>query len=187
MKVNLEVSARHIHLSAEDFASLFKLENMSVRNYLNSEKGAFASKHTVEIVGPKGRMLNIRVLGPFREISQLELSRTDAIALDLDAPLQLSGSGSGARVRVVGPKGEIIKNIAMVAIRHWHLAENAAKKMRLRNGQKVKIRVAGERALIFDNVIIRVKPEFLNHVHLDTDEGNAAGIIKIAQGEVILK
>lgn len=187
MKTNLEISARHIHLSAEDFYVLFKLDSMAVRNYLNSEKGAFASKHTVEIVGPKGRMLNIRVLGPFREKSQLELAKTDAIALDIDAPLQLSGSGSGARVRVVGPKGEITKNIAMVAIRHWHLAENAAKKIRVKTGQKVKIKIVGDRALIFDNVIVRVKPEFKNHVHLDTDEGNAAGINKIAYGEVTLR
>lgn len=187
MKTNLEVSARHIHLSAEDFCSLFKLESMSVRNYLNSEKGAFASKHSVEIVGSKGRMHNVRVLGPFREKSQLELAKSDAIALDIDAPLELSGSSVGARVRVVGPKGEITKNIAMIAKRHWHLSEGMAKKMRLRTGSKVKIKIAGDRAIIFENIIVRVKPEFKNHVHLDTDEGNAAGINKTAFGEVIFK
>lgn len=187
MKTNLEISARHIHLSAEDFYILFKLNSMSVRNYLDSEKGAFASQHTVEIVGPNGRMHDIRVLGPLREKSQLELAKSDAIFLDIDAPLELSGSGVGAKVRIIGPKGEIIRNIAMIAKRHWHLSPNLAKKMRLKTGSKVAIKNGGDRALRFENVIVRVKPEFNNHVHLDTDEGNAAGINKIAFGKVILK
>lgn len=187
MKVNLEVSARHIHLSAEDFYTLFQLESMSVRNYLNSEKGAFASRHIVEIVGPEGRMHNIRVLGPFRKESQLELAKSDAIALDIDAPLELSGSGNGVRVRVIGPKGELSKNIAMIAKRHWHISEDLASKLHLKTGLKVKIKIAGERALIFENVIVRIKPEFKNYVHFDTDEGNAAGINKAAFGEVVLK
>lgn len=187
MRTNLEISARHIHLSAEDFYTLFKLESMQVRNYLNSEKSAFASRHMVEIVGPERKMHNVRVLGPFRQKSQLELSRTDAILLDINAPMVLSGSGLGARVRVIGPKGEVTRNIAMVAKRHWHLSEDIAKKLRLKTGMKVKIKVSGDRALIFENVIVRVKSEFKNHVHLDTDEGNAAGIDKAAFGEVILK
>jgi len=187
MKTNLEISARHIHLSTDDFYTLFKLDSMTIRNYLISEKDAFASKHTVEIVGSKGRMHNVRVLGPFREKSQLELAKSDAISLDIDAPLVLSGSGAGAKVRVVGPKGEITKNIAMIAKRHWHLSKFLADKMRLKTGSKVKIRIAGDRALLFENVIVRIKPEFNNHVHLDTDEGNAAGINKAATGEVFFK
>lgn len=187
MKTKIEISARHIHLSKDDFSKLFNLDQMQVRNYLNSEKGAFASKHTVEIVGPKGRMHNIRVLGPFRDKSQLELAKTDAINLDINAPLELSGSGVGARVRVVGPKGEFIKNIAMIARRHWHISNTLADKLKLSTGKKIKIKIGGERSLIFENVIVRVKPEFNNYLHLDTDEGNAAQINKEAIGEIILK
>lgn len=187
MKVKVEVSARHIHLSEDDFYQLFKQNSMQVRNYLNSEDGAFASRHTVEIVGPKGSLHNIRVLGPFREKSQLELAKTDAINLDVDAPLELSGSGVGAKVRVIGPKGEMTKNIAMIAKRHWHISDILAKKLKLKTGNKIKLKISGPRTIVFEEIIVRVKPEFKNYFHLDTDEGNAANINKEAFGEVILR
>lgn len=187
MKTHVEISARHIHLSLEDFYTMFKQNSMQVRNFLNSEKGAFASKHTVEVVGPKGRILNVRVLGPFRKKSQLEISRSDAIMLDIEAPLVLSGSERGAKVRVIGPKGEIIDNIAMTAKRHWHINDAMAKKTHLKTGSKIKLKIDGDRSLIFNDIIVRVRPEFNNYAHLDTDEGNAAGINKSGFGEVILK
>lgn len=185
MKTNIEISARHLHLTKEDYHKLFKKDDLTVRNQLNSDKEMFAAKETVELVGPGGRLLNVRIIGPFRNYSQVEIAKTDARLLDIDAPLILSGSGSGANIRVLGPRGEIIKNIAIIAKRHLHLSLKLSSKYNLRQGSKIKVAIAGERGLIFDNIIVRVSSEFNNHLHFDTDEGNAAGINKQAMGEIL--
>lgn len=185
MKTNIEVSARHIHLTREHFQKIFQKDEISVRNYLNGDKETYASPHTVEIVGPNGSIHNVRVLGPFRDASQVEISKTDALSLDIDAPLELSETGAGAQIRVIGPTGEFTDNIAIVAKRHLHASPEIASTYHLKQEQTIKVKVSGERGLIFDNVIVRINENFVNHVHVDTDEGNAAGINKITIAEII--
>lgn len=186
MKVSIEVSARHIHLSEEDCRTLFGVNKLEVRNNL-SEKGEFASTRTVEVVGPDDRFKHVRVLGPLRKKSQLELSKTDAVFLGIDAPLTMSGSGKGEKVRIVGEKGEIIADIAMIAKRHLHANPEFAQKYKLKEGGAVKVKINGDRSLILENVIVRISPSFVNNIHIDTDEGNAAGINGIANGELIIR
>ncbi len=185
MRTSIEVSARHIHLSSEDCRTLFGVNALEVRNNL-SEKGEFASTRTVEVVGPENRFKHVRVLGPFRSRSQLEISRTDAVFLGIDAPLAMSGSGKGENVRIIGGKGEIISDIAMVAKRHFHADPNFARKHKIKDGSLVKVKISGERGLLLENVTVRVSESFVNNVHIDTDEGNAAGIQGIASGELII-
>lgn len=187
MRTKIEVSARHIHLTSEDFRKLFGKSDATVRNMLESEKGEFAACETVEIVGPEGRIHNVRVLGPFRSKSQLEIAKSDAILIDIDAPITISGNNEGALVRIIGPKGEISKNIAMIAKRHLHLSPVLSEKWKIRDKSQVKVKINGVRGLILENVVVRVDPRFHNHVHLDTDEGNAAGIDRTSWGEIMLK
>lgn len=185
MKTTIEVSGRHIHLTTEDFFELFNQRALTVNHYLESDHKQFSAKETVEIVGPKNHFVKVRVVGPFRDYTQFELSKTDAYVLDIDAPLKLSGTGSGATVRVIGKKGEITKNIAIIAKRHLHISTKIADKNRLRQNDIVKVQIAGNRGLIFDNVVVRVDEVFNNHLHLDTDEGNACGIEKRGIGIIV--
>lgn len=186
MKTFIEVSARHIHLTEEHFKKIFQKNEILVRNYLNGDKETYASNETVEIVGPGGSIHNVRVLGPFRDNSQVEISQTDALSLDIDAPLELSEMGTGAQIRVIGPAGEFTDNIAIVAKRHLHASPEIASAYHLKQEQIIKVKVSGTRGLIFDNVIVRISPEFVNHVHIDTDEGNAAGVSKITTAQIIV-
>lgn len=186
MKTNIEISAHHLHLTDEDFKKLFGKNDLTIRNYLLSSKGEFAANEVVELVGPKDRLHNVRIAGPFRDHSQVELSKTDAINMGIDAPLHISGSREGARIRIIGPKGEFTRDIAMIAKRHLHISNEIAEKLKLKSGHKVKIKITGERGLIFENVIVRVNEKYFNHFHIDTDEGNAAGIERSTSGEIIL-
>ena len=187
MKIKIETSARHIHLSKKDLEKLFgkgyelkKLKDLS-------QGGEFAAAETVEVIGPKKSCKTVRVLGPVRENTQVELSRTDAIGLGIDAPFRLSGDikkSAGALIK--GPKGEIkLKEGVIVAKRHLHISPSDAKKIGVKNKNKVRVEVGGTRGIIFDQVIVRIKPNYHTSMHIDTDEANAAGINGAGKGEVI--
>jgi propanediol utilization protein len=186
MKIPIEISARHIHLSKKDFEKLFgknkKLEPIKKL----SQVGEFSSKEKIKIVNGKNN-LDLRVVGPLRENSQIEISLTDAYALKLNPlpKIRLSGNTHGTtNVIVKGPKAQI-KIPAIIAQRHLHCSEKDAKKLKLKNNQIVKINVLGKRGLIFDNVIVRIKENFRTSVHLDTDEANAVGISSKCFGKII--
>lgn len=184
--MKFEISARHIHLSRTDCIKLFGTDELHKRNNL-SEPGEFASDEVVEIAGPEGSLHRVRVLGPFREKTQLELSMSDTRHLGVEAPLALSGSGIGCDIKIIGPKGNFIAPVAMVAKRHFHLNTHTAAKYKLRQGNQVKMKVFGERGTIFENVIVRISDKYRDIIHLDTDEGNAAGGQIEGWGELILK
>lgn len=186
MKVLIEMSARHIHLSEADYLVLFGTTELHKRNNL-SEKGEFACEEQVEVVGPKNRLAKVRVLGPFREKTQLEISRTDSVFLGVDAPLTLSGSGVGCEVKIVGPVASIMKPVAMVAKRHFHLHPEMAKKLTLKQNDYVAVRIYGERSAILERIVVRVSDNFANNIHIDTDEANACGVKGSAQGELITR
>jgi putative phosphotransacetylase len=186
MKIKLEVSAHHIHLTRQDIDILFG-ENYELRkrNKL-SQADDFASQETVSIKTDKGE-LKLRIIGPERSYSQIELSVTDAINLGIEPVLKLSGDiASAPTVNVFGSNGTI-QAPAIIAKRHLHISKEQATDLGIEDGKAYKIKIEGERGLTFDNVIARVGEGFNLACHIDTDEANAADINKNGgEGELIL-
>jgi putative phosphotransacetylase len=186
-KVPIGVSARHIHLAPNHVDILFgagaKLSEMKPL----SQPGQFAADETVAVYGPKGSFAKVRILGPVRKATQLEVSRTDAFALGLQPPLRESGSIEGTPgIRIVGPAGEVtVDKGVIVAARHIHLHTSDAARWGIENKQLLKVRVGGERGVVFEQVIARVSDQYALDMHIDTDEGNAAGVSTGDFGEIV--
>ena len=173
----LGISNRHIHLCAEDYDRLFPNHPISEKKEL-LQPGQYAADQTVTLVGPKGQLKNVRLLGPLRSTSQVEISRTDARTLGIAAPLRMSGSIEGTPgVRLISPFAELdLASGVIVAQRHIHMSPLDALILRVSHGDKVSVAINGdERRLIFDNVAVRVSPDMRLEMHIDTDEANAAG------------
>lgn len=186
MQVEIEVSGRHIHLSKEDFEALFDGTGLSKLKDL-SQTGEFSAQETVKIIGPKNTIEKTRVVGPFRDRTQLELSYTDCRNLGIDAPLKLSGDYPGHKIVIATDKNKIERDCAIVAKRHLHLSLNDAKELNLNHKDTVSIKIDSDRSTIFKDVIVRAEDGFQKRVHLDTDEANAAGIGEGKEGELILE
>lgn len=172
------VSARHVHLTQEHVEVLFG-EGYHLTKKKELMGGQFASNELVTIVGLKLRAIeNVRVLGPVRSKSQVEISATDALRLGVKAPVRESGHTEGsAAVAVVGPKGAIyLDEGCIVAKRHIHMAPRDAAAAGVRDGDVVSVKAENERGTVFDHVQIRVDEHFTLEMHIDTDEANAAGI-----------
>lgn len=176
--VPVGVSARHIHLTREHVEVLF-----GAGYQLTKKKelmgGQYAAEEMVTIVGLKLRAIeNVRVLGPVRSKSQVEISKTDALKLGVKAPIRESGNiGGSAPVAVVGPKGAVyLTEGCIVAKRHIHMAPKDAQAAGVRDGQEVCVKADNERGTAFNHVQIRVDDSFTLEMHIDTDEANAAGI-----------
>lgn len=175
--IPLGVSNRHIHLNAEDYARLFPGHPISEKKGL-LQPGQYAAEQTVTLVGPKGQLKNVRLLGPLRSTSQVEISRTDARTLGIAAPLRMSGNLKGTPgIRLVSPFGELeLPSGVIVAQRHIHMSPLDALILRVAHGDSVSVAIEGtDRRLIFDNVAVRVSPDMRLEMHIDTDEANAAG------------
>jgi len=175
--VPVGVSARHIHLSEEHIEQLFgKGYQLNVFKDL-SQPGQYAAAETVAVVGPKGRFDKVRILGPARGKTQLEVSRSDAFALGMNPPVRESGNIAGTPgITVVGPAGQVdIPEGVIVAARHIHFHTDDAARWGIADKQLLTVRVEGERALIFERVIARVSDQYALDMHIDTDEANAAG------------
>lgn len=184
MKIKIETSARHIHLTKEDYEALFGDKKPSEIKELGQKQ--FACKESVKLVGPKNQLEKVRLVTPFRKFSQVEISKTDSIYLGIDAPLRISGDLSGAaEIIIAGEKGKINGNFAIVAKRHIHLPLETARELNLEHNKAVSVKIAGERAAILDEVIVRTQEHFDESIHLDTDEANAVGINKEGEGEII--
>ena len=176
--VPIGVSARHVHLTQEHVEALFG-PGYQLTKKKELMGGQFASNETVTIVGLKLRAIeNVRILGPVRKASQVEVSATDAIKLGMKVPVRESGDVKGsAPIAIVGPKGAIyLKEGCIVAMRHIHMSPKDAECAGVQDGQIVSVRVDNERGTIFNNVQIRVDPSFTLEMHIDTDEANAAKI-----------
>ncbi|WP_248926293.1 phosphate propanoyltransferase [Paenibacillus hamazuiensis] len=176
-EVPIGVSARHIHLSEEHIAILFGAGyQLQVLKDL-SQPGQFAAKETVAVVGPKGKFDTVRILGPARGRSQLEVSRTDTFVLGVNAPVRESGNIAGTLgIKVIGPAGEVeLQEGVIVAARHIHFHTSDAAKWGIQDKARLRVKVNGERPLIFEDVIARVSDQFALDMHIDTDEANAAG------------
>ena len=176
--VPVGISNRHIHLSQADLDQLFGAGYQLTPMKELSQPGQFACKETVTICGPKGAIEKVRVLGPVRKETQIEIVAGDCFKLGVKAPAKLSGDLAGTPgITVVGPKGSVqTAQGLIVAQRHIHMAPADAQAYGVQDGQIVKIRVGGLRGGIYDNVAIRVTTSSKLECHLDTEEANAMGV-----------
>ncbi len=186
LTVPIEISARHIHLSKNDFIKLFGNDKILKPVFPLSQKGQFASAFFVTLFSKdKKRQINLRVLGPLRDNSQIELSLSDAYNLGYNVPLRISGDlKSVPKLKVQTVSGEVLVS-AIVPLRHLHLTIILAKKYKLKNGQIIACKILGERAVILDKIVVRADESATLALHLDTDEGNACGIQKFGKGEML--
>lgn len=187
-KFIVETSARHVHLTAEAFATLFgEGKELTVKKML-SQPGQFASEERVTIVGPKKSLPNVSILGPFRKANQVELSATDARSIGIIAPIRESGdvAGSGA-CKIVGPEGEIeISEGVIVAKRHIHLTPADAEEMGVKDKDVVWVRLDTDgRKAILGDVVCRVSDSYALAMHIDTDESNAVSAPRELYGEIV--
>lgn len=176
--IPLGVSNRHLHLSKQDFEVLFPHQQMTEKKAL-LQPGQYASEQVVTLVGPKGSIKNVRVLGPIRSQTQVEVSATDARNLGMNVPLKLSGDLAGTPgIKLVSEFGEVALNSGVIiAKRHIHMTPMDALVFGVKQGDEVKVTIQGSaRSLTFDDVSIRVSDDMRLEMHIDTDEANAAGV-----------
>ncbi|MEL7657196.1 MAG: phosphate propanoyltransferase [Bacillota bacterium] len=186
-KAEVGLSNKHLHLKQEDIEALFGKGHTLTPTKDLKQPGQFASEEKVDIVGPKGTLKGVRVLGPARPETQIELAMTDARTIGIAAPVRESGKLDGTPgVKLIGPAGEVaIDHGTIVALRHIHLSPAQAIEAGVKDKEIVSIKFDGERGLIFDNVLVRSGDGHESEIHLDTDEGNAAGLSNGALGEII--
>lgn len=177
-RVPVGLSNKHLHLSEEHLARLFG-EGYALKILKPlSQPGQYAAEETVAVEGPKGRFDRVRVLGPTRPETQVEISITDSFELGVKPPVRNSGDIEGsAGCKLIGPKGEVVLDQGViVAARHIHMTLADASDFGLVDKQLIKVKTEGPRSLIFENVLIRAKESYATEMHLDLDEGNAGGI-----------
>ncbi|MEJ6950393.1 phosphate propanoyltransferase [Natronospora cellulosivora (SeqCode)] len=173
------VSVRHVHISQEDLEVLYGKGYKLTKKKDLAQPGEFAANEVVTAVGPKLRSIsNIRILGPVRSKTQVELAKTDGIQLGINPPLRKSGDLAGsAGITLVGPKGSLTFNEgAIQANRHIHMGPADAARFAVKNDELVSVEVDGDKGLVFKNVQVRVNEGWVLEMHLDTDDANAAGI-----------
>lgn len=172
------ISNRHIHLSQKDLEALFGAGYQLTKIKDLSQPKQFASKELVTVVGPKGEIGKIRVLGPVRPKTQIEISLTDSFVLGIKAPVRMSGELDGTPGAVIrGPAGSItVPEGVIIAARHLHLSAPEAAVYGLKDKDVVSLKSTGERSVVFENVLVRCGSAHELEFHVDTDEGNAAGL-----------
>ena len=187
-KFIVETSARHIHLTAEAVEVLFGKGSELIVKKMLSQPGQFATANEkIKLIGPKGEMM-VSVLGPTRPANQIELSYTDARALGLkNVPVRESGDVAGTPgLKMVGPAGELdVAEGAIIAKRHIHMTPSDAETFNVTNGEIVKVLIKSERTTIYDDVVVRVSPNYALAMHIDTDECNAAAAFGEVWGEIV--
>lgn len=174
MKVLLGVSNRHVHLTEEDYKILFRDEPLGkVKDLV--QPGQFASDKKVSLKTEKRTIDGVRLLGPLRKYTQVEISKTDSFALGVDPPVRNSGDLEGAsKITIVGPYGEVTKECCIIANRHLHINREERERLNLVGVDKVTAIVEGEKKTIFENVFIKEDPSFTLELHIDTDDGNGS-------------
>ncbi len=189
LEVPIGVSARHCHLCEKDVETLFgKGYQLGKRKELK-QPGQFAANETVSIVGQRGSIENVRILGPVRKLTQVEVSFTDSLKLGLRPPVRESGNIEGSSpVTIVGPKGSIyLKEGIILAQAHIHMPLEIARKLNIQDGEYVKVEIAESlRPIRFEKVKIRISPKYVLEMHIDTDEANA-GLIQNGQLGKLIK
>jgi len=183
----LEASGRHIHLSREAVDALFgEGYELIPKKYL-SQPGQYAAAERISVIGPKGVFHNVSILGPLRNESQVEVSFTDARTLGVKAQLRLSGDTEGTAGVVLMNGSNIYKmeQGLIVAKRHIHVNKQDAEKLKVTDQEVVKVKVMSGRPLVFDDVVVRISPDFRTFMHIDYDEANACGFVNGTRGRII--
>ena len=183
--VPLEASGRHVHVTKEQARALFGHDLTPDREL--SQPGQFLAKERVTVLGPKGEFQNVAVLGPARKEAQVELSLTDGRNLGIQPPVRLSGDVSGSPgCTLVGPRGRVQLNQGVIcARRHIHLTPEEGKRFGVSDKQTVKLQTFTQRPVVFEDVTVRISPDFSGAVHLDYDEANACGFQKGDLGRIL--
>ncbi|WP_317311573.1 ethanolamine utilization phosphate acetyltransferase EutD [Clostridium thermobutyricum] len=175
--IEVEASGRHVHLAEKDIEKLFGANYKLTKIKDLSQPGQFACKERVTIKGPKGSIKNVVVLGPARAETQVEVSLTDSLALGVKPPIKMSGELLDTPgITIESDKGKVNLDRGLIAAkRHIHVSKEDAKKFEVKDNDLVKVKVFGERPLIFDDVVIRVSEDYTTFMHIDYDEANACG------------
>jgi acetate kinase len=186
ISIPIEVSAHHVHLSAEHVEALFGPGHALTPEAPLSQPGQFACVEKVHLVGPKGRVERVRVLGPARKQSQVEISMTEQFRLGIQPPVRESGDlDNTPGVTLEGPAGSVALDKGVIcAMRHIHMSDGDAAGFGLHDKHMVRVRVASDRELVFGDVLVRVSPNYRLAMHIDTDEANAAGIATGVTGRI---
>ena len=184
----MEVSARHLHLSKNDFEKLFGKKRKLTPMKPLFQDGQFASWEWVTLKTAKAQIPHVRVLGPLRKKTQIEISLTDAYNLGVDPLVRQSGDLAGTPgLILVSDLAEVkTRGGVILSQRHIHASTKEAKKYNLKDGQLVSVKTFGPRAMVFNNIIVRVRADYVWRFHLDTDEANAAGLKNGDEGELII-
>jgi putative phosphotransacetylase len=174
-KVKLGISARHIHMSQGDLEKLFGAGAVLHPVKELGQPGQYACEERIDLFTPQGALHGLRILGPVRNQTQIELAPADARKIGLNPPVRDSGDLAGTPgVMIAGPKGQVaISEGVIIASRHIHLDTATAAKLRIKDKALVKVRIQGSRCVVFEDVLIRVRDDFMPEMHIDTDEGNA--------------
>nr|WP_216855424.1 phosphate propanoyltransferase [Paenibacillus alba] len=187
-RIPIGVSNRHIHLSPEAVERLFGSKDALTQMKELSQPGQFACNETVTLIGPKGTIERVRILGPARGETQVEISLFDGFTLGVNPPIRDSGDIEGTPgIIIQGPRGQLrISKGVIAAARHIHMHTSDAQLFGVNNGDRVKIQVDGPRGMILDNVLIRVSEKYRLEMHIDLDEANA-GHVRNGQTGILLK
>lgn len=183
--VPLEASGRHVHVTAQQAQTLFG-HGLTPERPL-SQPGQYLAKERLTVIGPKGKFENVAVLGPERKEAQVEVSLTDARSLGLTVPIRPSGDVSGSPgCTLVGERGEVVLSRGVIAAqRHIHMTPEDARQFHVKDKQVVSLKTYTDRPVVFEDVLIRVSPDFATFVHLDYDEANACGFRKDDLGRIL--
>lgn len=178
IEIPVGVSARHVHLTDKHIEALFGKGYQLKPLRALSQPGMYAALESVIIVGPRGILQNVRVLGPPRQKTQVEISKTDGFLLGIDTPVRDSGNHAGTPgCIIVGPNGAVkLQEGVICAMRHIHMPLAVAERLHIQNKELVRVKTSGKRKVIFDKVLVRVAADFVLEIHVDTDEANAAGL-----------
>lgn len=185
MKINIGVSNRHVHLSEEVFNKLFNNKVMEKVRDL-TQIGEFASNLKVSLKTDKGIIENVRVLGPIRNYTQVEISKTDAYKLGLNPPVRESGEiEASENITIIGDNEVYVEECCIIASRHIHATQEDIKKYNLDSNKKYSVRVLGEKGGVMDNVSIKVSDKYVFEMHIDTDDANAHLLVSGSEGIII--
>ena len=179
VSIPIGISNRHAHLSREDMDILFGKDSELTRLRDLRQPGQFAAEEVISIKGPKGQLNRVRILGPLREKTQVEISLSDSYLLGVTPPVRESGKHQNTPgLEIIGPKGSTVKDRGtIVALRHIHLDSRSAASLGIKDGDYVSVELGGERGAIFKNVLLRVSDSYVPEMHIDLDEANAVKAI----------
>ncbi len=185
--IPIEVSARHIHLCQENLEQLFGVGYQLKKLKQLTQSCDFAAEETLTIKNDGQIIPDVRIVGPVRGETQVEISKTEAVNLGIDSVLRESGDIEGTPgITLIGLKGELkIEKGVIIALRHIHCSPEEAKNLKIKDGEMVSVKTEKDRSITFNNIKVRVRDDYKLCLHIDTDEGNAAGITKKAEGKLV--